>query len=152
MDRLFELWTTIGIKNLRENRLDAVLGHIKTIYGTMIEEEEANLDKITKNIEKYDRARMELRRDLGLLSESDDSDEAELSLVDVDYKIRTEVTKLKEMKEERMKVFNDVRAAEKILCDSTGIPPCEITYDRMPTNAHVRQIEKHISHLRVRIT
>ncbi len=72
-----------------------------------------------------------------------------MSLVDVEYKIRTEVTKLMEQKEERMKVFNDAREAEKKLCESTGTSLVEVHYDHMPTDANVRQIEKHISQLKV---
>ncbi len=52
LDTLFDLWKMIGIKNLKENRVDAVLGHIDNIYKTMIEEERGTLDKITKNIQK----------------------------------------------------------------------------------------------------
>jgi len=96
-DRLFELWGMIGIKNLHENRLIAVHQHVDNIYDTMIEEEEQNLDKITKNIQKYHRERMELRRDLGV-NTNDDTDEAGLGLVDVEHKIRTEVHNLREKK------------------------------------------------------
>ena len=130
------------------NRLAAVHQHVNNIYDTMIEEEEQNLDKITKNIQKYDRERNELRRDLGV-KPSADPEEAELSLVDVEYKIRSEVTKLREKKAERMKVYEDARMAEKVYCDSTGSLPCEVVFDRLPTDANLRQIEKHTNALKV---
>ena len=147
-DRLFELWGMIGIKNLHENRLIAVHQHVDNIYDTMIEEEEQNLDKITKNIQKYHRERMELRRDLGVNS-NDDTDEAGLGLVDVEHKIRTEVHNLREKKAVRMKVYEDARTAEKIYCDSTGSLPCEVVFDRMPTDANLKQIERHTQSLKV---
>jgi len=147
IDRLFDLWKMIGVKNLRENRVDTVLDHIEKLYATMVSEEESNLDKITKNIQRYDRERMELRLDLGV-TECDDENEAELSLVDVEFKIRTEVFKLREKKAERMKVFNDERAIEKALCEATGSPPCDIVLERLPSDSHLRQIAKHINHLR----
>lgn len=146
-DRLFELWGMIGIKNLQEDRLLAVHQHVDNIYDTMIEEEEQNLDKITKNIQKYHRERMELRRDLGV-NTNDDTDEAGLGLVDVEHKIRTEVHNLREKKAVRMKVYEDARTAEKIYCDSTGSLPCEVVFDRMPTDANLKQIERHTQSLK----
>ena len=140
----------IGIKNLRENRLNAVLGHVNNIFATMVNEEEQNLDKLTKNIQRFDRERMELRKDLGSF-DNDDSDEAELGLVDVEFKIRTEVTKLREKKAERMKVWNDLRKAESELCEATGSCPCNIVLDRLPSDAQVRQVEKSIVHLKVKL-
>ena len=150
-ERLFELWGMIGIKNLQENRLLAVHQHVDNIYDTMIEEEEQNLDKITKNIQKYHRERMELRRDLGVNS-NDDTDEAGLGLVDVEHKIRTEVLNLREKKAVRMKVYEDARMAEKVYCDSTGSLPIEVVFDRMPTDANLKQIERHTQSLKVRKT
>ena len=149
-DRLFELWGMIGIKNLQEDRLSAVHQHVDNIYDTMIEEEEQNLDKITKNIQKYVRERMELRRDLGVGNVgNDDIDEAGLGLVDVEHKIRTEVVALREKKAVRMKVYDEARAAEKVYCESTGSLPCEVVYERMPTDANLKEIEKHTSSLKV---
>eukprot|EP00093_Oithona_nana_P011286 11286.XXX_371448_373447_1 [CDS] Oithona nana genome sequencing. len=146
-ERLFELWGMIGIKNLQENRLLAVHQHVDNIYDTMIEEEEQNLDKITKNIQKYHRERMELRRDLGV-NTNDDTDEAGLGLVDVEHKIRTEVLNLREKKAVRMKVYEDARMAEKVYCDSTGSLPIEVVFDRMPTDANLKQIERHTQSLK----
>ena len=83
LDRLFELWSMIGIKNLRENRVNAVLGHVANIYKTMIDEEELNLDKITKSIGKCDRERKELIKDLGD-NFVDDGQEETMTLVDVE--------------------------------------------------------------------
>ena len=149
-DRLFELWGMIGIKNLQEDRLSAVHQHVDNIYDTMIEEEEQNLDKITKNIQKYVRERMELRRDLGVGNVgNDDIDEAGLGLVDVEHKIRTEVVALREKKAVRMKVYDEARAAEKVYCESTGSLPCEVVYERMPTDANLKEIEKHTLSLKV---
>ena len=148
LDRLFELWTMIGIKNLRENRVDAVLGHVSNIYKTMIDEEEVNLDKITKSIGKYDRERKELFKDLGD-NFVDDGKEETMTLVDVEYKIRNEVINLREKKSQRMQVYNDIREAEKVLCESTGSLPLNLMFDRMPTGGHVKQIEKYIVQLKV---
>ena len=72
-----------------------------------------------------------------------------MSLVDVEYKIRSEVTKLRKVKDERMKVYEDARMAEKVYCDSTGSLPCEVSFDRLPTDANLRQIEKHTNALKV---
>lgn len=147
LDRLFELWNEIGIKDLRESRLEAVYGHVKNLYDTMIKEEEANLDKVTKNIQRYTRERNELRRDLGCTY--DDAGEDEMTLVDVEHKIRVDVEKLRDIKGKRMQLFQDVRNAEKIMCDQTGEPMCEIIIERMPTDAQVHQVEKHTAHLKV---
>ena len=148
LDRLFELWSMIGIKNLRENRVNAVLGHVANIYKTMIDEEEVNLDKITKSIGKCDRERKELIKDLGD-NFVDDGQEETMTLVDVEYKIRNEVLNLREKKSQRMKVYNDIREAEKILCESTGSLPLNLMIERMPTDGHVKQIEKYIIQLKV---
>ena len=52
-------------------------------------------------------------------------------------------------KDERMKAYDEARAAEKIECESTGSVPCYIVINRMPTDEQVRQIKKNVSHLRV---
>ena len=148
LDRLFELWNMIGIKSLRENRVNAVLGHVANIYKTMIDEEEVNLDKITKSIGKYDRERKELFKDLGNNFVVDAQEET-MTLVDVEFKLRNEVIKLREKKSQRMQVYNDIREAEKILCESTGSLPLNLIIDRMPTDGHVKQIEKYIVQLKV---
>ena len=138
----------IGIKSLRENRVNAVLGHVANIYKTMIDEEEVNLDKITKSIGKYDRERKELFKDLGNNFVVDAQEET-MTLVDVEFKLRNEVIKLREKKSQRMQVYNDIREAEKILCESTGSLPLNLIIDRMPTDGHVKQIEKYIVQLKV---
>lgn len=133
---------------MRQDRLNAVLGHVSNIFATMVAEEEHNLDELTKSIQRFDRERMELRKDLGRF-DNDDSEEAELGLVDVDLKIRTEVKKLSKERAERMKVWNHLRKAESELCEATGSYPCNIVYDRLPADAQVRQVEKSIVNLKV---
>ena len=39
LDRLFELWTMIGIKNLKQNRVDVDIEHFNDLCKTMIKEE-----------------------------------------------------------------------------------------------------------------
>ena len=56
---------------------------------------------------------------------------------------------LQNEKDERMKAYDEARAAEKIECESTGSVPCYIVINRMPTDEQVRQIKKNVSHLRV---
>ena len=148
LDRLFELWTMIGFKSIRHDRSEVALGHVKGIFDTMIAEEERNLDHITKSIKKYDRERVELYKDLGE-SYNVDASEADLPLVDVGAKIKAEVAELQERKEKRMEVYNDVRKAEKTLCDATGSVPLNVMFERMPTDVHVKQIEKHVVQLKV---
>ena len=148
LDRLFELWTMIGIKNLRQNRVDVVIEHFNDLCKTMIKEEEASLDNITKNITKYNRERIELHKDLGE-NYKNDAKEDEMSLVDVEYKIRCEVGMLKERKAKRMEVYDDIRKAELSLCEATGSLPLNLVIDRMPTDGQVKQIEKYIIKLKV---
>ena len=148
LDRLFELWAMIGIKNLRQNRVEPVIEHFKELCKKMITEEEASLDKITKNIKKYNRDRIELHKDLGE-NYKNDTKEEEMSLVDVEYKIRCEVVTLTERKAKRMEVYDDIRKAEQSLCEATGSLPLNLVIDRMPTDGQVKQIEKYIIKLKV---
>ena len=148
LDRLFELWAMIGIKNLRQNRVEPVIEHFNELCKKMITEEEASLDKITKNIKKYNRDRIELHKDLGE-NYKNDTKEEEMSLVDVEYKIRCEVVMLTERKAKRMEVYDDIRKAEQSLCEATGSLPLNLVIDRMPTDGQVKQIEKYIIKLKV---
>ena len=59
------------------------------------------------------------------------------------------MAQLQKEKDERMKAYDEARAAEKIECESTGSVPCYIVINRMPTDEQVRQIKKNVSHLRV---
>ena len=81
-----------------------------------------------------------------------DSGEDKLSLIDVERKLRDEVAQLQKEKDERMKAYDEARAAEKIECESTGSVPCYIVINRMPTDEQVRQIKKNVSHLRVNMS
>ena len=148
LDRLFELWTMIGFKSIRQERCEPAFGHVKDIFDTMIDEEEKNLDQITKNIKRYDRERAELYKDLGE-NFNVDASEADMTLVDVSAKIKLELNLLRERKAKRMEVYNDVRKTEKTLCDATGSVPLNVMFDRMPTDVHVKQIEKHVVQLKV---
>ena len=82
----------------------------------------------------------------------DDSGEDELSLIDVEKKIRDEISQLKVEKEERMKSYKEAKIAEEAACELTASNPLFITIDKMPTDSQVRQIQDHISQLNVSIT
>ena len=95
------------MKMIGENRLDYVLGSVNNLFAKMVSDEENKFDMITRKIEHYDRERMELRLDLGSLDQDiDDDEEANMSLVNVERKIKTEVKRLREKKAERMKAVS----------------------------------------------
>jgi hypothetical protein len=150
--KLFELWSIIGIKAFKEidDRKKAVASHVSGIFDRMVIEEEQTLDNLTKAIQRQERDRRELRKDLGYRHDSTDDDEDQLTLIEIDKKLRTQVGDLKEKKAERMKVYNDAKNAEADLCEATGMNTCPIELDRMPTEAQVHDVHKHISHLKVR--
>ena len=79
----------------------------------------------------------------------DDTEEENLSLIDVEKKIRDDVSRLKKEKEERMKDYEEAREAEEAACEVTGSNPSYIVINRMPTDEQVRQIKDHTKHLKV---
>ena len=79
----------------------------------------------------------------------DDTEEDTLSLIDVEKKIRDDVSQLKKEKEDRMKDYEEAREAEEAACEVTGSNPSYIVINRMPTDEQVRQIKDHIKHLKV---
>ena len=79
----------------------------------------------------------------------DDTEEENLSLIDVEKKIRDDVSQLKKEKEERMKDYEEAREAEEAACEVTGSNPSYIVINRMPTDEQVRQIKDHTKHLKV---
>ena len=52
----------------------------------MVSEEERSLDRTTKKIQQYEKERLEIARDLNIDYGRDDSLEAALSLIDVEFK------------------------------------------------------------------
>ena len=76
----------MGIKDVEDSRLKDVERHVEKLFGDMVTEEERNLDRITKNIQRYEMERLEIRKDLRVFVETDDSFEAALSLIDVEFK------------------------------------------------------------------
>ena len=76
----------MGIKDVQDSRLKDVERHVEKLFGDMVTEEERNLDRITKNIQRYEMERLEIRKDLRVFVETDDSFEAALSLIDVEFK------------------------------------------------------------------
>ena len=81
---------------------------------------------------------------------ADDSGEDILSLIDVEKKIRDEVTELQNEKQKRMKAYEEAREAEEAACEVTGSNPCYIVIDGMPTDDQVCQIKNHVIDLHVR--
>merc|ERR1711936_905657 len=86
--RLFELWRLIGVKPI-DSRIQDVEKHFEALLEKLVSEEEKHLDKITKNIQRYELERLEIRRDLNVFVDNEDSFEAALSLIDVEFKLRT---------------------------------------------------------------
>lgn len=76
----------MGIKDVEDSRIRDVERHVEKLFGDMVTEEERNLDRITKNIQRYEMERLEIRKDLRVFVETDDSFEAALSLIDVEFK------------------------------------------------------------------
>ena len=122
--------------------MNDVYRYIEERYATMIDEEKGNLDKITLNIKRYDKERKELQIIFGIYEPKDETFEEQMSLVDVEYKLRTEVKELRKKKEERVEAFDNVRKMEKKLCDSTGSTPRPISINGIATDLQMETIKK----------
>ena len=85
LTRLFDLWRTIGL-NIEETRVKEVEKLVQQLFDDMVTEEERSLDRITKKIQQYEKERLEIARDLKIDCQRDDSLEAALSLIDVEFK------------------------------------------------------------------
>merc|ERR1711936_618904 len=70
--RLFELWRLIGVKPI-DSRIQDVEKHFEALLEKLVSEEEKHLDKITKNIQRYELERLEIRRDLNVFVDNEDS-------------------------------------------------------------------------------
>ena len=108
--------------------------------------------RITKNIQRYELERLEIRRDLNVFVDNEDSFEAALSLIDVEFKLRMEVHQLREEKSQRLKMFHEARDIEKELCRITGSLPLSeetIHFARIPTENQIGEIGNHIKQLKV---
>ena len=95
---------------------------------------------------------MEIRRDLNLFVDNEDSFEAALSLIDVEFKLRMEVHQLREEKSQRLKIFHEARDLEKELCRITGSLPLSgeaIHFTRIPSEHQIGEIGSHIKQLKV---
>jgi len=150
---MVELWKTMGMgynkgerRNVQKKRISPMVGFFKEQFEDLIKNDQKNLRDLTKEIERHCKERLELRRTLNITG--NDSGEDKLSLIDVERKLRDEVAQLQKEKDERMKAYDEARAAEKIECESTGSVSCYIVINRMPTDEQVRQIKKNVSHLR----
>ena len=84
--------------------------------------------------------------------DNEDSFEAALSLIDVEFKLRMEVHQLREEKSQRLKMFHEARDIEKELCRITGSLPLSeeaIHFARIPTENQIGEIGNHIKQLKV---
>jgi len=125
--------------------------HFEILLDNLVSEEEKHLDKITKNIQRYELERLEIRRDLNLFVDNEDSFEAALSLIDVEFKLRMEVHQLREEKSQRLKIFHEARDLEKELCRITGSLPLSgeaIHFARIPSEHQIGEIGSHIKQLK----
>jgi len=145
LNQMVELWKTMGLTHLQEARIDPMLGYFKEKFEALLKDDQHHLNELTRGIERQHKERMELRRILSI--EVDDTEEDELSLIDVEKKIRDDVSQLKKEKEDRMKDYEEAREAEEAACEVTGSNPSYIVINRMPTDEQVRQIKDHIKHL-----
>jgi len=146
LNQMVELWKTMGLTHLQEARIDPMLGYFKEKFEALLKDDQHHLNELTRGIERQHKERMELRRILSI--EVDDTEEENLSLIDVEKKIRDDVSQLKKEKEERMKDYEEAREAEEAACEATGSNPSYIVINRMPTDEQVRQIKDHTKHLK----
>ena len=86
LTRLFDLWRTIGLENIEETRIKRVENLVHQLFDDMVSEDERSLDRITKKIQQYEKERSEIAKDLKIDRQRDDSLEAALSLIDVEFK------------------------------------------------------------------
>jgi len=148
VNQLAELWKTMGFKygkepsDIQKARIDPMIQYFKEQFESLVKEDQNFLNELTKNIQRQHKERMELRRILSI--EADDSGEDILSLIDVEKKIRDEVTELQNEKQKRMKAYEEAREAEEAACEVTGSNPCYILIDGMPTDDQVYQIKNHV--------
>ena len=74
------------MKNIEETRVKEVENLVQQFFDDMVSEDERSLDRITKKIQKYEKERLEIATDLNIECQRDDSLEAALSLIDVEFK------------------------------------------------------------------
>ena len=74
------------MKNIEETRVKEVENLVQQFFDDMVSEDERSLDRITKKIQKYEKERLEIATDLNIDCQRDDSLEAALSLIDVEFK------------------------------------------------------------------
>ena len=157
LEQMVKLWTTMGMgydkvnqgdrKDVQKKRIDPMLGFFKSQFEDLIKNDKKHLNDLMHEIEKHEYKRQELRRILSI--KSNDAGEENLSLIDLEKKLRDEVTQLQNEKDNRMKAYDDARAEENIECESTGSAPCDIVIKLMPTDEQVNEIKKYTTYLRV---
>ena len=158
LEEVVKLWTTMGFGYDKGDRCDVLKKRIAPMVGffkdkqvplleDLIENDKKNLNDLIKEISRHEKKRLELRHMLSI--KFNDFGEESLSLIVLEKKLRDEVEQLQKEKEERMKDYNDARAAEKIECESTGSVPCDIVINLMPTDEQVHEIRRNVCHLQV---
>ncbi len=118
----------------------------------MIAEEKANLNAILDSIEKKTRERMKILKELNLNEDSEFVTSMEEStLIQVEYKIKTEVIRLRGLRDERMQKLEDLKKKDVQLSTSLGISLSWRQNDCVPSEDQLADLEARLADAEVNI-
>lgn len=143
---LEDIWQEIGIKEeQKEQRNNTVVEHVEDLLKEMLAEEDELKQKMYLKTEEYKRELSELCNDLGLPPKQIPSN---LSLLQLEGKLRNDVDTLNKEKHDRLKSLKRLRNDEQELCDRLVMPQHELNFVGCPTLEQLRELEQNVKFLK----
>lgn len=143
---LEDIWEEIGIKeDQKEQRNNTVTEHIQELLKEMLAEEDDLKSKIKIRTQEYKNELEQLCVDLAV---PDKQIPTNLSLVQLESRLRNDVDLMNKEKHDRLKTLKRLRTDEMALCESLMMPQHDLNFVGCPTLEQLRELEQNVKFLK----
>ncbi|XP_047133005.1 protein regulator of cytokinesis 1 isoform X1 [Hydra vulgaris] len=147
---LEDIWESIGIsEEQKDNRNKTVLDHLQQLLNEMVAEEEQLKSKMQLKVKEYQEELDQLCKDLAIPPKQIP---ANLSLLQLENRLRGEVDTLNKEKHDRLKSLKRIRNDEQLLCERLMMPQHELVFIGCPTLDQLRELEQNVKFLKTEKT
>ncbi|XP_070541094.1 protein regulator of cytokinesis 1-like [Ptychodera flava] len=146
LERLHSIWDEIGIgESQRADRQEVVMHHLRALLDEMVSEEEGLRQKLLKSVESCGQELLKLCLELSLAPYEP---EENLTVLQLEKDLRTQVDKLSKVKHDRLQKLKKLKETEQHLCDVLCTTPYYVPTGSVPSEEQLETLQEHIDSLK----
>ncbi|XP_054858921.1 protein regulator of cytokinesis 1 isoform X2 [Eublepharis macularius] len=145
LGELRDIWEEIGIpEELRLQRTEVVMLHVKDLLAKMIAEEQSLKDRLLRSIDAWRKQLATLCQELQLAPFEEDE---EATILQLEKELRTQVEVRLKQKQERRQELQALREQELEMCDLLSVAPSGICTKGVPSLEELAHFRRHLAAL-----